>query len=208
MKKLLLMLFLVPSMAFAQPPEVPPDLPPAEAEDPREVVPQPPTPPSENQKSLNHYRQLSKDFVNEDHYKGFAFKDQQTEKVKKFSDFTKQERLLYMIFQGEKLTLYLEMLQVSWENELKVLKKVMDGIEIPEGKVETEKVKELEEKIKEVDRLMNELVVLRKNTAVKFEDFLGKTFALLQDDIKEEERESYLKAIRNYHDKHKLIERK
>ena len=104
-------------------------------------------------------------------------------KIIKFKDLSEFDKGIFYITQGKKLTAELVKLQFLW-------------------KIESARLKDID-----VHKYLVALTDLRKDTAIKYEEVIEDVFEKFSKEIPEQERNSFLKKIRELHDKSNLIKR-
>jgi hypothetical protein len=132
--------------------------------------------------------------VLEKSYEKIEFTNKKTGEKKKFTDFLKIDRYIYMLLQTDLLSREIEDLYNKWKEELKSAEETPD--------VENEASK------KDIIEYMNKLMELRKKNAEQVEVLVEKIFKKWPDKFTKEEQDYILKTIREYHDKNSLVKRK
>jgi len=168
-------------------------------------------------------------FDQEELYKDVVFENKETKEKIKFQDLSKLQKFVFMFGQGEKITTSMTALDEAWNRELRKLKNRPPEPEPPtepeppsdeDLNIDPSPVKEdpKEEKKKEptendaatvanVERFIEDLTVLRKKMAVKYEKFMNSNFTEFKDKLPKHDVMRIKKSVREYHDKHNLIKR-
>ena len=134
-------------------------------------------------KAIRRFEEWNKNLDNPDfYYKRVTFRNR-AGKVIKFKDLSEFEKSIFYITQGNKLTNTLAKLEFLW-------------------KIESARLPDIN-----VKKYLGELTDLRKDTAVKYEDVIEGIFKKFPKEIPEQERDLFLKEIRELHDKHNLVKR-
>jgi hypothetical protein len=172
--------------------------------------------------TVGDYEQVMKKFTdwsenlsNPEHWKGTKLRNKKTGEVVLFEKLPEFEQRVFYVISAENLSTRLKDMQTAWEKELAELKKNPP----PEDKKEKEEKKSWVDKEKaddsgkktarqtDVEQYLAKLLELRKATAVRYEAMLEKLFTDYKDKFSEEERKHNMQAIREWHDKEKLIDR-
>lgn len=156
-------------------------------------------------KAIAKYKEATKKAFDLPSWKGIELTNKKTEETKKFEELSNFEQHLFLASSANRLTAEMTILKKHWDNEAAKFKDPNYKI-VPLPKVEKPEQKAAE--LKDVEKYQAELLTLRKNFAVKHEEYLAKIFKDFKNDIQEKERDLYLKEVQDYHDKEKLIERK
>lgn len=149
----------------------------------------------EYERALKHYGEWSKKFNDDDYWKAVTLtrvSDKKEFKVKDLAPFDKQGFFLNNL---RRCTFEMKRLDGFWQEEVKQYTKT------PPTQKDVPTVDELK-------KYIGDLTKLRKETAVTLEDFAGKFVKDFPDKITKEEGDQLLKAIRDFNDENKLIERK
>lgn len=141
-------------------------------------------------KKLVVYEKIAKNLYNENSYKVWKFKNKKTGTIKSLADFDEFDRKIFFLYASEKLTSDLEDLHEEWESDLKKVE-------------ETDK----EDDAVTLGELIEDLQALRKTIAKHYENYIEKLHKDYADKFTNEDKKFQLKKVREYHDKHKLIER-
>jgi len=144
--------------------------------------------------ALKKIENIIKNFSNEDFYKNHTFIHKKTGEHKKIEDFSDLKKNVLFLITIRKLTGFMEKLQNIWNKEL----------ESVDPKVEDPKLANKSD----IEGFIKELFELRKRAAEKYETFAEELFNNFPDDFSKEEKNFIMDDIRDYNDKHKLIERK
>ena len=128
--------------------------------------------------------------------KSFTFKNNKTGETKKFEEFGKFDQDMLRLTFMERIVRVLEVTENSLSGSVKTAEEgTAKDNEVP-------KKDDLQKMIKEVQEL-------RKTAAVKWEAHAEKVFKdWVPKEIPEKDRDVYLKRMKDYNDKNKLIERK
>lgn len=155
---------------------------------------------------LNHYKELRKDFFKLEKWKDVQLRKKDDPKVvKKFSEFPEFEQHMFCISLAGRLSSEMVSLDEAWRGELKKFSDAKHKI-LPRKEIKNDKQKPALKP--DVEKYLKELTELRKGFAVEFESYAEKTLKKYEKEVPEAERNKRLKDIRDFHDKHKLIERK
>jgi len=152
---------------------------------------------TKEKKDFNNYlKNLEKtvdQYSTDKYFESHEFTNKKTNEKKKFTDFTEMERTILKIFHGQTLGSDLGDLQDKWKEELK------NAEETPDSEDEASK--------KDVEEFSKKLFELRQKNAVKLESLIEDLFKKYPDKFTNEEKEFFMKSIKTYNDKHKLIKR-
>ncbi len=194
------------------------------ADEPKPEVKKPAVTIGDYSKALKHYTKMVNGFSEDAIYVGLVFELPLDEGKKelKFAELSSLEKRIYQMTVAERLTVGMNALEEAWKVDLKKLT-TPDPIEgevgdevppAPGANEEVKKDKPLPDDPNDMKPTKETVAVyvgllheLRKKMAVKFEGFATKVLDEHKDDIKQTERDHYLKMIHDYHDKHKLVER-
>jgi hypothetical protein len=130
----------------------------------------------------------------------YQFKDKKTGVVKKLADLPEFDKQLFYAMQVELLSKTMEQLQEKWTANMKSLPSVTDS-DIEEDNNLREAKKE------DVEAILLQLNVLQKKVAEKQEAMVEKLFKDHAKEFTDEERDLYIKNMRERNDRNKLIER-
>jgi len=133
-------------------------------------------------------------YSSKEYYEKLEFTNNKTGEKKKFSDFSEVDRAVFMALQADQFSHQLEDLYNKWKEELK------NAEETPDDENEASK--------KDVTQYLEKLFELRKKNAANVEKMVNDLFTKFPDKFTKEEKEHVLKSLTEYHDKHKLIQRK
>ena len=153
---------------------------------------------------LNDYVLWNTNLANLKFYEALVFKNRKTGKTTKFSDFSKIEKRLYLLYNAELLSIKMIRLELTWSFEriqLKIEK------ELETTRPTTQNGKKVATS-KDVDENIYAIRALRIKHAVDFEKLINNVFEEFKDEIPEEDRKFYVGRIRKFHDSQKLIDRK
>lgn len=152
----------------------------------------------------NKMENMTKDFTSFDSWADISFKNKTTNKTIDWKDISDYEKTMFCLTMAERATLYFTEINNFWQKELEKFDK--PGFQIISKPDAKDKQKPA---LKEnVQLYVNKLLALRKKFALEYENFAVKSFEKYKKEIPEFERTKILKDIRDYHDKHNLIERK
>lgn len=127
------------------------------------------------------------------YYDNQEFTNKTTNEKKKFTDFSEMERAFLKVFHGQTLAMDLGDVQDKWKEELK------NAEETPDDAEEASK--------KDIEEFSAKLFELRQKNAVKLEGMLEGLFKKYSDKFTDEEKEFFMKNVKSYNDKNKLIKR-
>ena len=147
------------------------------------------------ERALKHYTEWSKKFNDEDYWKEVTLIRVSDKKELKVKDLDKFDKQGFFLSNLRRCSFEMGRLNGYWEEELK---KYTATPPTQKGVPNTDELK----------GYLKTLTALRKDTAVKLEDFAGKFVKDFPDKLTKEEGEQLLKSIRDFHDENKLIERK
>jgi hypothetical protein len=155
--------------------------------------------------ALNKYKKATKEAFDFATWKEVELTNKKTKEKITFEKLSTLEKHVFCVSVGNRLMTEMGLLSGFWNAEADKFKDPNHKL-IPLEKVEKPEQKAAE--LKDVEKYQKQLQELRQSFATNFETYLTKFFKAFKDDIPEKEREFYLKQIREYHDKEKLIERK
>src|SRR5581483_4390616 len=121
-------------------------------------------------------------YPNEKYYESLEFTNPKTNEKKKFSDFPKVDRFIFMLIKCDTLSREMEDLYNKWDEELKKAE------DTPDDASEASK--------KDVTNYMNKLMTLRKQNAEKVESMVGELFKQYPDKFTKEEQDYIIKSVR------------
>jgi hypothetical protein len=142
---------------------------------------------------LKNIEKTTDQYSTDKYFESHEFIDKKTNKKKKFTDFTEMERTILKIFHIQTLGVDLGDTQDKWKEELK------NAEETPDSEDEASK--------KDIEEFSKKLFELRQKNAVKLESLIEDLFKKYSDKFTNEEKEFFIKSIKIYNDKHKLIKR-
>jgi hypothetical protein len=183
------------SQSPAQPQPLAPQAP---AEDPSPTI-------EDYEKFLTKIENMGKNFMVFDSWKEMSFKHKVTGKVVEWKDLSDYEKTMFCLIMAERTSAYFTKMNTYWQNELKEFDDPNHKL-VPTPNPENDKQKPATKE--DVKKYVEKLTTLRKNFAVEYEKFAEKSLKTYEKEIPQPEREKMLKSMRDYHDKHKLVERK
>ncbi len=168
-----------------------------------------PVKPVSEGKTLGVYRSKYKSLTewsekvnNVDYYKEkFTFKDKKTGETKKLNELPKFEQQIFFLMMADQLTRKLGSTYEEWQEDFSQLGK-------SEAKEDITDADDMVAQKQHVEKLLQRLLELRKKTAVKVEKITEEVFKTYSDKFTDQEKKLFLKKIKEYHDKNKLINRK
>jgi hypothetical protein len=152
-------------------------------------------------KIINLASRWSKNLTNVKYYETrYTFKEKKTGEIKKLSELPAFDRDMFFMLQCELITKNLTTTNDKWKTDADALPSADKEEEEEEDKTPAKK--------EDVQQFLGQLLVIRKTAAEKYEALAEKVFKDYADKFTTEERDQYLKSMRDRHDKDKLIERK
>jgi hypothetical protein len=142
---------------------------------------------------LKNVEKIVDQYSTDKYFENHEFTNKKTSENKKFADFSEMERAIMKIFHGQTLGTDLGDTQEKWKEELK------NAEETPDSEDEASK--------KDVEEFSKKLFELRQKNAVKLEGLAAELFKKYPDKFTNDEKEFFMKTIKTYNDKNKLIKR-
>lgn len=142
---------------------------------------------------LKNVEKIVDQYSTDKYFESQEFINKKTSEKKKFADFSEMERAILKIFHGQTLGVDLGDTQDKWKEELK------NAEETPDSEDEASK--------KDVEEFSKKLFELRQKNAVKLEGLAAELFKKYPDKFTNDEKEFFMKTIKTYNDKNKLIKR-
>lgn len=134
-----------------------------------------------------------KEYATEKYYDELKFTNKETGEQKSFKDFTPMQKFIFFVMRGTALDHELEEVYNKWKENLK------SAEEKPGDDKEASKA--------DLEKYMSNLMESRKKNAVKIEGLVSELFKKWPDEFTKEEKETFLKSLKEYHDKNNLIKR-
>lgn len=157
------------------------------------------------EKFLDKMDKMAKNFMVFDSWKEITFKHKTTGKVVEWKDLSDYEKTMFCLVMAERTTGYFTRMDAYWQQELKAFDNPNHKlVPTPDPQNDKQKPATKEDVKKYVERLSE----IRKKFAVEYEKFAEDSIKKYEKEIAAPEGEKMLKAIKEYHDKNKLVERK
>lgn len=154
--------------------------------------------------ALDHYKALAKKSFDVEAWKNMELKNKKTGEVLKFQDLEAFDQHVFFLLHADRLSKSLTALNGFWVKELE---KFDDPAYAPIARENVENDKQKPALKEDVAKYMGELDKLRKDFAVQYEKFADNMFQRFKTEMTPAEREFYTKQIKDFHDRHKLVER-
>jgi hypothetical protein len=172
---------------------------------PTPAAPEPSPTLEQYEKFLTKMETMAKNFTNFDSWKEMSFKHKVTGKVVEWKDLSEFEKTMFCLIMADRTTAYFTRMNEFWQDELKEFDDPNHKL-VPTPNPENDKQKPATKE--DVKKYVDKLTVLRKDFALEYEKFAEKSLKTYEKEIPQAERDKMLKSMKEYHDKHKLIERK
>lgn len=157
------------------------------------------------EKALDIFTKKVKVAFDLDHWKNVELVNKKTSKKIKFSEFSEIDKHIFLLLEADRWTKETTILAKFWTEEVEKFNDPLHQL-VPLGKIENPKQKAATQK--DVEKYQKQLLDLRKSFALKYEAQVELVMKKFKDDIPQKERDDFLKKVREFHDKEKLIERK
>lgn len=147
---------------------------------------------------------ITENFFSFDSWEDISFQNKTTDKLIEWKELSDYEKTLFCLIMAKRTTFHLAKIDVFWQNELQKFDKP-DFRLISKAGAEGKQKAALKE---DVVLYLAKLTKLRKKFATIYEEFAIESFKKYAEEIPEFEKGKILQDIREYHDKHNLVERK
>jgi len=153
--------------------------------------------------ALKNAENWSKNINSPEFYKDYELENTKTKKTAKLKDLTDFERDLFYLLQAENLSKQLAGLNQAWAKEATTAPERYKAT----TKEDLEKTDRNPDKT-DIEESIKKLTQIRKDHAVKFEKIMEDTLSKYTKEIPEKDAKLYQQQVKDFHDHHKLIERK